>query len=88
MCVFYDDGMAVATDLEYLERLSLQMHCDLLGAGLVPGANKCLWTPQSVINWNSLTFDFTKKGLSIMERRIKMTIATVLCKIHFKNGLH
>jgi hypothetical protein len=29
--VFYDDGMAVALDCNYLSKLSLQMQCDLLG---------------------------------------------------------
>ena len=82
VCVFYDDGMAVANDLKFLAKLSLQMHCDLLRAGLVPGAQKCLWTPQTIINWNGLTFDFTLHGLKIMDRRIEATVATI------KNILH
>ena len=44
VCIFYDDGMAVAADPLYLTKLSLQMHCDLLRAGLVPGANKLLYS--------------------------------------------
>ena len=77
VCVFYDDGMAVAADPVYLQKLSLQMHCDLLRAGLVPGAQKCLWQPQKIINWNGLTFDFTEKVLRIMTRRILATLDTL-----------
>ena len=68
VCVFYDDGMA---------KLSLQMHCDLLRAGLVPGAQKCLWSPQTIIDWNGLTYDFNLHGIKIMARRINATIATI-----------
>ena len=68
VCVFYDDGMA---------KLSLQMHCDLLRAGLEPGAQKCLWSPQTIIDWNGLTYDFNHHGIKIMARRINATIATI-----------
>ena len=75
--MFYDDGMAVAADPLRLRQLSLQMHCDLLRAGLVPGAQKCLWTPQPIIDWNSLTFNFHDKVLKIMPHRISATLATL-----------
>jgi Reverse transcriptase (RNA-dependent DNA polymerase) len=35
--VFYDDGMAVSSNKTDLSALSVQMQCDLLNAGLVPG---------------------------------------------------
>ena len=53
------------------------MHCDLLRAGLVPGAQKCLWIPQPVIDWNGLTFNFQDKVLKIMPHRISATLATL-----------
>jgi hypothetical protein len=68
--VFYDDGMAVSNNQDYLVRLSLQMQCDLLRAGLVPGANKCVWSPVKIIDWNGLTYDFVRKGISIKAERI------------------
>ena len=77
VCVFYDDGMAVAADPLYLTKLSLQMHCDLLRAGLVPGATKCLWQPQKIIDWNGLTFDFNEKVLKIMKHRVNATLETL-----------
>jgi ribonuclease HI len=63
--------MAVADSYEYLSKLSLQMQCDLLRAGLVPGAKKCVWDPVKVIDWNGLTFDFMRKGIAIKADRIK-----------------
>ena len=77
VCVFYDDGMAVAADPLYLTKLSLQMHCDLLRAGLVPRANQCLWHPQKIIDWNGLTFDLNEKVLKIMKHRITATLETL-----------
>ena len=77
VCVFYDDGMAVAADPLRFKQLSLKMHCDLLRAGLVPGAQKCLWTPQPIIDWNGLTFNFHDKVLKIMPHRISATLATL-----------
>ena len=46
------------------------MHCDLLRAGLVPGA-------QPIIDWNGLTFNFHDKVLKIMPHRISATLATL-----------
>jgi hypothetical protein len=69
--VFYDDGMAVSESYEYLAKLSLQMQCDLIRAGLVPGANKCIWVPVKSIDWNGLTFDFERKGICIKADRIR-----------------
>jgi hypothetical protein len=68
--VFYDDGMAVGSSERTLRKQALQIQCDLLRAGLVPGVTKCLWTPSQIINWNGLVFDFNKKGIKIMEHRI------------------
>jgi Reverse transcriptase (RNA-dependent DNA polymerase)/RNase H-like domain found in reverse transcriptase len=72
--VFYDDGMAVAKDSNFLAQLSVQMQCDLLNAGLVPGVKKCTWTPVRIIDWNGLTFNFETKGISIKQARIENTI--------------
>jgi hypothetical protein len=76
--VFYDDGMVVSNDFEYLKRLSKQINCDLLRAGLVPGIGKCLWDPVTFVDWNGLTFDFEKRELKIMERRIQKTISSAV----------
>jgi len=73
--VFYDDGMAVSKDPNLLAQLSLQMQCDLLNAGLVPGVGKCIWTPQGHVDWNGLTFDLHKGTLSIMAKRIEKVAA-------------
>ncbi len=54
--VFYDDGMAVSDDKEFLKKFAVQMQCDLLKAGLVPGVNKCIWDPKGIIEWNGLRF--------------------------------
>ena len=79
--VFYDDGMAVDNDPVLLRRSSLQMQCDLIRAGLIPGVTKCCWSPQSVIQWNGLVFDFIEKGISIIPRRIDDTICglSIIC---------
>ncbi len=69
--VFYDDGMAVGDCPILLLRSSLQIHCDLLRAGLVPGFDKCIWMPSTQIPWTGLVFDFLKKGISVKERRIQ-----------------
>jgi hypothetical protein len=76
--VFYDDGMAVSNDFQYLQHLSKQINCDLLRAGLVPGVSKCIWEPVSIVDWNGLTFDFEKKELKIMDRRIQKTILSAV----------
>jgi len=68
--VFYDDGMLVHENMAFLRKLSLQVQCDLLRAGLVPGVEKCVWIPEKIIDWNGLRFDFGRKGISILERRI------------------
>jgi hypothetical protein len=52
--VFYDDGMAVGNDYNLLKKQGLQIQCDLLRAGLVPGVTKCIWEPVSVVQWNGL----------------------------------
>jgi hypothetical protein len=62
--------MAVSHSLDFLKQLSVQMQCDLLRAGLVPGANKSVWEPVRCIDWNGLTFDFVKGGICIKADRI------------------
>jgi Reverse transcriptase (RNA-dependent DNA polymerase) len=71
LCViFYDDGMCVAKCPYYLRKISLQIQCDLLRAGLVPGYKKCEWFPVQVIDWNGLRFDFLARGISILPLRV------------------
>ncbi len=72
--VFYDDGMAVGPDECLMTKTSLQMQCDLLRAGLVPGIKKCQWLPQQLIDWNGLRFDFLNRKMSILPTRINATI--------------
>jgi len=71
--VFYHDGMAVSDSfsIRIIKDLSRQMLCDLLGAGLVPVVNKCIWQPRKIIERNSLKFDYGQKTLSIMNHRVK-----------------
>ena len=71
--VFYDDGMLVAKDAEFLRRLAIEVQCDLLEAGLVPGVDKCIWMPSTIIDWNGLRFDFVNRGISILAKRILAT---------------
>ena len=68
--VFYDDGMAVGRNAQLLRRMSLQIQCDLLRAGLVPGVGKCIWLPEKTVSWNGLIFDFVNFGLKVMPHRI------------------
>jgi len=56
--VFYDDSMAVGRDERRLKTAALQIQCDLLRAGLVPGVGKCVWNPQRQVAWNGLVFNF------------------------------
>jgi Reverse transcriptase (RNA-dependent DNA polymerase) len=71
LCViFYDDGMCVANCPYYLRKMSLQIQCDLLRAGLVPGYKKCEWFPVQIIDWNGLRFDFLARGISVLPLRI------------------
>jgi len=71
--VFYDDGMLVAKDRLFLQKLAIEVQCDLLQAGLVPGVDKCIWNPSRIIDWNGLRFDFNKQGISILQKRIGAT---------------
>jgi hypothetical protein len=68
--VLYDDGMAVHSNEKILTALAVQMQCDLLNAGMIPGIEKCTWLPVEVIDWNGLRFDFANCTLSILDRRI------------------
>ena len=49
------------------------MQCDLLEVGLVPGVDKCIWTPARIIEWNGLRFDFAHRGISMLNKRILAT---------------
>ena len=69
-CVFVDDGMAVSKDEHFLKQASLQIQCDLLRLGLLPGIEKCFWQPRKLLNWNGIKWDFSKKQISILDRRI------------------
>ena len=71
--VFYDDGMAVGQNQTELKKHALQIQCDLLRAGLVPGVKKCVWNPTKVLAWNGLIFDFEKRGISVMDHRMNHT---------------
>jgi len=71
--VFYDDGMLVSPDKKLLQKLAIEVQCDLLEAGLVPGVDKCIWNPAKILAWNGLLFDFEKKGICILEKRILLT---------------
>jgi hypothetical protein len=62
--VFYDDGMAVHENFDALKEISLQIQTDLINAGLIPGVNKCIWTPVPKVDWNGLEFDLEHKTLS------------------------
>jgi hypothetical protein len=73
--VFYDDGMAVSDDPVFLKNMAVQMQCDLINAGLVPGVDKCIWTPVTVIHWNGLKFDLAKQELSILPRRVEKVLS-------------
>jgi hypothetical protein len=76
--VFYDDGMAVHSDFNTLKYLATMVHVDLIKAGLIPGINKCIWSPVPVVDWNGLRFDLTHKKLSVMEHRITETLRTAV----------
>jgi hypothetical protein len=75
--VFYDDGMSVHKDHDTLMALSVQMQCDLLNAGLIPGIEKCTWQPAVNIDWNGLHFDFREKIVSILGKRIEKTLTLI-----------
>ena len=80
--VFYDDGMAVSNDDVFLKKASLQIQCDLLRCGLLPGIEKCVWNPSKVIDWVGLKWDFSLHELSILPRRIDKTLDFAKTLIH------
>lgn len=69
-CVFFDDGMSVSNDKIFLKSASLQIKCDLLRAGLIPGTEKCVWKPCKALDWVGLHFDFNICEMSISQRRV------------------
>ena len=71
VAVFYDDGFSVSHDPHFLKKASLQIQCDLLRAGLVPGFNKCKWNPTTSIDWIGLRWDFNLSGILIIPRRME-----------------
>jgi hypothetical protein len=75
--VFYDDGMSVHKDYHTLMALGVQMQCDLLNAGLIPGIEKCSWQPVVNIDWNGLSFDFKQMQISILEKRIAKALTLI-----------
>ncbi len=75
--VFYDDGMAVGDDKILLLRNSLQMQCDLIRAGLIPGVNKCVWMPVQQVDWNGFCFNLKESCISILDKRISSTLSSI-----------
>jgi hypothetical protein len=69
--VFYDDGMCVDDSATNLQKMSLQIQCDLLRAGLLLGVEKCSWLPVQQLDWNGLRFDFVKSGIEILPDRVQ-----------------
>jgi hypothetical protein len=80
--VFYDDGMAVGQSQVELRKHALQIQCDLLRAGLVPGVSKCIWNPVSKVNWNGLLFDFERYGIAVLDHRIEHTMEKANYLLH------
>ena len=74
ICLFVDDGFCVSKDKKDLERRSIQIQVDLILAGLIPGINKCTWNPSKQLDWNGLSWDFDRKILKIIPRRIKKVL--------------
>jgi hypothetical protein len=68
--IFYDDGMCVDDSATNLAKMSLQIQCDLLRAGLLPGVEKCSWQPIKIVDWNGLRFNFHANGIEILPDRI------------------
>jgi hypothetical protein len=75
--VFYDDGMAVSHSQSELKKQGLQIQCDLLRAGLVPGVTKCVWSPCRIVHWNGLTFNFENRGIAVMPHRIEHLLSNI-----------
>jgi hypothetical protein len=72
--VFYDDGMVVHADFDTLKRTARIIQTDLIKAILIPGTNKCVWSP--VVDWNGLKFDLNNSMLMVLEHRIVATLET------------
>ena len=77
--MFYDDGMAVGADRALLKKAALQIQCDLLQAGLVPGIGKCIWSSVPKIAWNGLAFDFSAKTMAVMDHSYCLNETKVEC---------
>ena len=89
--VFFDDGKAVSNDETELRKTSLQIQCDLIRSGLIPGVEKCIWSPCTKIEWLGLSFDYVKQQIYIKEKRIcKLEDYLLFCltewpKVSFRN---
>ena len=68
--IFYDDGFSVSNSESFLRKAALQIQCDLLRAGLVPGVGKCNWWPQKIIDWIGLRWDFERGGMQVLPIRV------------------
>jgi hypothetical protein len=64
------------TQVEFRKQ-ALQIQCDLLRAGLVPGVTKCIWTPVPKVKLNGLLFDFERCGIAVLEHRMEHTMEKV-----------
>ena len=69
-CCFFDDGLALDSSFEFLQKASLQIHCDLIRAGLIPGIEKCSWIPTPTIEWIGFEWNLKTKSLSIKNERV------------------
>ena len=79
--IFYDDGFSVSNCEKFLRKAALQIQCDLIRAGLVPGVDKCKWWPQKTIDWVGLRWNFELGGMSILPRRVEKVEARLnFCK--------
>ena len=65
--------MSVSGTIYFMKRASLQIKCDLLRVGFIPGVEvgKCLWDPSKELNWNGISWNFNTGGISILSPRIE-----------------
>ncbi len=69
--VFFDNRMLVGANHVKLQKMSVEVQCGLLCAGLVPEVQKSIWQPCKIIEWNGLKFDFYTNGITIFRKRIE-----------------
>jgi hypothetical protein len=85
--VFYDDGMLVGDNHVKLQKMSVEVQCDLLCAGLVLGVQKCIWQPCKIIELNGLKFDFYSIGITIFHKRIESSLQHIDYLLSTVDGL-